>query len=278
MASQQVDGVRRSSRRQHSNLAVLTNTDELKIEQMCIAFDELSTVFQALDTAAKELDIPLAPYLPEPKSFKEILRLPNDIQAAWIKAIRKEIKFLIENETFRRGEPLKLGDEVIPAMLIFKAKVTSRGYLDKLKARCCARGDLQQKSEEPDALWSPCVFARTFKMFVAEAVKRKKRIKQLDFIGAFCQGFMKKILFLQLPREYSQLLPEYAEYFSKTLLIQKSLYGTYIAAKVWNSDLTEWLTTNEFIKFTQSTVDPSLFVYRKGNDYLYLIIYVDDSL
>jgi hypothetical protein len=111
--------------------------------------------------------------------------LGKEIQEDWIKTIRKEITFLVENGTFRRGEKPKDGDEIIPAMVIFKAKLTSRGYLDKLKARCIARGDLQQKSAEED-VWSPCMFGRTFKMFVADAAKRKNAIKQLDFIGAFC--------------------------------------------------------------------------------------------
>ena len=56
-------------------------------------------------------------------------------------------------------------------MIIFKAKVTSRGFLDKLKACCVEQGDLQVKSNDPEHLWSPCVFARTFKVFVDEAVK-----------------------------------------------------------------------------------------------------------
>ena len=63
-------------------------------------------------------------------------------------------------------------------MINFKAKVTSRGFLDKLKAHCVARGDLQVKSNDPEHLWSPCVFARTFKVFVAEAVRRNKVIKK----------------------------------------------------------------------------------------------------
>ena len=69
-------------------------------------------------------------------------------------------------------QQIQNGDEVIPCMLFFKAKVTSRGYLDKLKSRCVARGDLQVKSNDPEHLWSPCVFARTFKMFIAEAVSK----------------------------------------------------------------------------------------------------------
>ena len=121
---------------------------------------------------------------------------------------------------------------MIPCMLVYKAKITSHGFLDKLKARCVARGDLQIKSNDPEYLWSPCVFARTFKVFIAEAVKRGKPVKQLDFIGAFCQAYMRTRLFLQLPKEYAYLLPEYAKYFEAPRLLLKSLYGTDIAAKV----------------------------------------------
>jgi hypothetical protein len=132
----------------------------LKEEQMYTAFDEMEAAFSAVTKAAELQDVPISPYLPEPKSLKDINFLPDSIPNDWIKSIRKEVKFLIENGTFKRGEKLQVGDEVIPAMIIFKAKVTSRGYLDKLKARCVARGDLQQKSAEED-VWSPCVFGRT---------------------------------------------------------------------------------------------------------------------
>ena len=73
----------------------------------------------------------------------------------------------------------------MPYMLIFKAKVTSCGCLDKLKACCVAQGDPQVKSNDPDHLWSPFVFARIFKAFVAESVKHNRPIKQLDYVGAF---------------------------------------------------------------------------------------------
>lgn len=276
--TQIIDGIRRSSR--VNNESSFSLNEDLKHEQMYLAFQEIEHVFQLIDDAAAALDIPIGPYLPEPKRIDDFSVMPIDIKEAWIKSIQKEVKFIIENETFKRGEEPIIGDEIIPAMLIFKAKVTSRGYLDKLKTRCVARGDLQQKSEDPDNLWSPCVFARTFKMFVAQAVKRLKIIKQLDFIGAFCQGVMKDRLFIQLPKEYARFVPEYAELFEKPQLIQKSLYGTDVAAKVWNSDLTDWLTTNDKIPFAQSEVDPSLFIHRneKSGDYLYLIIYTDDCL
>ena len=168
---------------------------------------------------------------------------------------------------------------MVPSIVIFKAKITSCGFLDKLNAICVARGDLQHTSIDPDVLWSPCVFERTFKMFVAQAVKHNRPINQLDFIGAFCQALVKDCQLLQLPKEYSHLLPpEYVECFDKPQLLSKSIYALNIAAKAWEEDLTEWFTLNSVIKFTVSEVDASLFVYRHGNDFIYLIIYNDDCL
>ena len=115
-------------------------------------------------------------------------------------------------------------------------------------------------------------------MFVAEAVKHGKPINQLDFIGAFCQGLVKDRIFLQLPKEYAHLLPQYKEYFESPQLLVRSIYGLNVAAKVWNQDLTEWLTTNKEVQFHQSEVDPSLLVHRNGDEFIYLIIYVDDCL
>ena len=284
MGSQTIDGVRKSTqvrnkKSENASFVDIADMELEKLERILQTFGENEAVFTTLTEAAKEIDVPLDQYLPEPQSLDEIMRLPPQIQRDWLAACKKEFKFIIENETLDGGEQeLQVGDEVIPCMLIFKAKVTSRGFLDKLKARCVACGDLQVKSNDPEHLWSPCVFSRTFKMFVAEAVKRGRPIRQLDFIGAFCQAYMKSRLFLQLPKEFAFLLPEYAKYFEKPRLLNKSLYGTDVAAKVWNQDLTEWLTTNTIVPFHQSEVDPSLFVHRNGEEYIFMVIYVDDSL
>ena len=83
---------------------------------------------------------------------------------------------------------------------------------------------------------------------------------------------------MTLPQEYKEVVLELAEYFNGPKLICKSLYGTDVAAEVWNQDLTDWLTTNEIVQFKQSEVNPSLFIHRKGEEYIFLIVYIDDSL
>ena len=245
---------------------------------MMTALEKASQIYFKICNSATVEDVPIALYLTEPKNLRQIKQLALEIRNSWIKAIIKELKFIIDNNTFRRGEEAMEGDEVVPSIIVFKAKITSRGFLDKLKARCVARGDLQHTSDDPDVLWYPCVFAWTFKLFVAEAVRHNRPINQLDFIGAFCQALVKERLFLQFPQEYAELVPEYAEYFQKPQLLAKSIYGLNIAAKAWNEDLTEWLRTNTQIPFCQSEVDASLFIHRDGENFIYLIVYVDDCL
>ena len=38
------------------------------------------------------------------------------------------------------------------------------------------------------------------------------------------------------------------------------------------------LVTNSIVPFKQSQVDPSLYVHRDGDEYIFMVIYVDDSL
>ena len=259
--------------------------DGLYISALCDGMDEFESAFEAVQEAAKSTndddgDIDIDPYLPEPRNKGDFAKLPPEIQKDWIKSIQKEIKFLVNNKTFDLNTVKESGDECIPGMFVFKAKLTSRGHLDKLKSRMVARGDLQRQTVGDT--WSPCVFNRTFKAFVTHAVQHVRPIQQLDFIGAFCQAQMKYKLFLQLPKEFAEYVPEYKEYFERPILLAKSIYGTTIAAKFFNDDLATWLTTNTDMKFYRSEVDPCLFIHRsmEGNKTvaLFLIVYVDDCL
>jgi hypothetical protein len=175
----EINCIRRSWRLQQTNEdAYFLHSSKGFIEQ---TIEGCEHVFSSLEEGAKLEDVDITSYLPEPKNLCQIEQCHPKIKEDWIKAVCKEVKFLIENETFKRGETPNSSDEIIPAICVFKAKVTSCGYLDKLKARCVAHGDLQKKSDPVD-VWAPCMFARTFKVFECQAVKHGWTIKQLDFI------------------------------------------------------------------------------------------------
>ena len=71
-------------------------------------------------------------------------RLSDDIKKPWIKANPKEIKNLINNQTFLVQDPDK-GEPVNPCMDVYKYKIQSDGIIDNLKLIIVVRGDLQNK-------------------------------------------------------------------------------------------------------------------------------------
>ena len=70
--------------------------------------------------------------------------ISDGISKAWLKATLKDIKNLIDNQTFL-VEYTEKDDTVTPFMDVYKAKIQYDGSLDKLKMRFLVIGDLQNK-------------------------------------------------------------------------------------------------------------------------------------
>ena len=83
-------------------------------------------------------------FIPEPRKFSEVTKLSQNIKKTWIKSTLKEIKNIINNQTFLI-EDQNEGEPVTPCMDVYKAKIQSDGSLDKLKLRIVVRGDPQNK-------------------------------------------------------------------------------------------------------------------------------------
>ena len=79
-----------------------------------------------------------------------------------------------------------------------------------------------------------------------------------------------------LPKEFEQLLPEYAEWFGTPLRLVKALYGDTTANKCWDDELSSWLVDD--YGFQRCLSEPSIFVKKEGDHELVLINAVDDQL
>ena len=154
-------------------------------------------------------------FIPEPRNFAEVIKLSENIRNPWLKATIKEIKNLVNNQTFMIEDP-KDGEPVTPCMDVYKANIQSNGSLDKLKLRIVVRGDLKNKEMVGDN-WSLTASMRTLKYFLAYTSKHKARVHQLDFIGAFLQAKVKNRVFVKLNMRYADYFPEYAQYFGRAL-------------------------------------------------------------
>ena len=103
----------------------------------------VNDIFQEL-TPLGESGSEFSHFIPEPRNFYEVTKLPDNMRKPWIKATLKEINTLINNQTFLI-EDQNEGEPVTPYMDVYKAKIQSDGSLDKLKFRILVRGDLHNK-------------------------------------------------------------------------------------------------------------------------------------
>ena len=118
-------------------------------------------------------------------------KLSENINKPWLKATLKEIKNIINNQTFII-EDQNEGEPVTSCMDVYKAKIQSDGSLDKLKLRIVVRGDLHNKEMVGDT-WSSTASMRNFKFFLADAAKHKAGVHNLYFIGAFLKSKVRNI-------------------------------------------------------------------------------------
>ena len=134
--------------------------------------------------------------IPELRNFSEVTNILENIWKPWLKATLKEVKNLINNQTFLI-EDQNEGEPVTPCIDVSKAKIQYDGSLDRIKLRILVRGNLQNKELVGD-IWSPTASMSTLKYFLADSAKHKARGHQLDFIGAFLQSKVKNRVFVKL--------------------------------------------------------------------------------
>ena len=106
---------------------------------------------------------------------------------------------------------------------------------------------------------------------MADAVKKKSRVYQLDFIGAFLQAKFKNRVFVKLDFRYAYYFTEYSNYFGRALMVLNSMYGMTNYGKLFADESTEWLLKEVFI---QSQCQMSIYYKyaRDGKIYYCLIL------
>eukprot|EP00957_Ditylum_brightwellii_P147452 11227961-Ditylum_brightwellii.AAC.1 len=147
--------------------------------------------------------------------------------------------------------------------------------MENLKTQVVARGDLQHRDEFTDT-WSSCASMKRLSKFSIIAAKLLKRVKQVDFIGAYLQAKATGRFFIRLPDIYKQYFPTMSKYFGRPLRLRKVIYGLTLSGKLWVTEFSEWLLNQGFI---QSKAEPAYFIlYKDKKTWLRLIFYIDDML
>ncbi|GKA91067.1 ribonuclease H-like domain-containing protein [Tanacetum coccineum] len=158
----------------------------------------------------------------------------------WKEAMLDEYNALITNKTWVLV-PRPANVNVVRSIWLFKHKFNADDSLSRYKARLVANGRSQQQGIDYDKTFSPVVKSPTIRTVLSLAISRDWPIHQLDVKNAFLHGHLSETVYMHQP--LSVLL----------VMLHESV-------------------------FQHSKTDSSLFVFHRGPDIAYLLLYMNDII
>ncbi|GJX45636.1 ribonuclease H-like domain-containing protein [Tanacetum coccineum] len=138
------------------------------------------------------------------------------------------------------------------------------GSLSKYKARLVANRHNQQ-GIDCNETFSLVVKPATIHTVLSLAVSRDWPVHQQDVKNAFLHGHLSEMVYMHQPSTH----PDYVCHW------QCSLYALKQAPHAWFQCFASFA---KWIGFQHSKIDTSLFIFHRGSDIAYLLLYVDDII
>jgi hypothetical protein len=181
--------------------------------------------------------------------------------------MEEEYAALLANHTWDLV-PCPPGTNMVTGKWLFRHKLTSNSSLDRYKARWVLRGFTQHSEVDYDETFSPVVKFATVRTVFSLALSRDWVIHQLNVKNVFLHGTLTETVYCSQPTGFiNEARPELV------YQLNHSLYDLKQAPRAWYSRFTSYLAS---IGFVEAKSDMSLFIYRCGDDTVFLLLFVDD--
>ena len=203
----------------------------------------------------------------EPANYSDVMESKDS--SLWKLAIADEYDSLIKNNTWTLTL-LPPGRVAIKSRWLFKIKTGAEGTAPRYKARLVAKGYSQRSGIDYGETYAPVAKHDTLRVILSIVAAYDLEMIQLDIKTAFLYGELNEEIYLQQPEGYVA-----ADKENHVCHLHKSLYGLKQASRVWNRHFDTFL--KEFGLQT-STADPCLYIRRQKDEFIIVVIWVDDGL
>lgn len=198
-------------------------------------------------------------------TYRDILRMPNNLKMEWLEACLSEIKSLEERHVFEYCE-LPKGRKAIANRWVFDIKSDGRK-----KARLVIKGFSQIEGIDYNEIFSPVVRFESVRVILAFAALNNWCLEALDVKTAFLYGELDEEIYMSQPQGFERKGEE-----QKVLRLRKAIYGLKQAALAWWKQLSDSL---KLLGFTRLYSDSGIFIHQHHDDTLVVILaYVDDIM
>ncbi|KAK8949180.1 MLP-like protein 423 [Platanthera zijinensis] len=174
------------------------------------------------------------------------------------------VTWSVEYEKLKEDAP---GAETIKE---FALKLKADGSFERCKARLVTRGFSQQYREDYEEMFSPVAKRTLVLVVIALAACQGWRMWQLDVNNDFLYGEIDKDIFMVQPPGY--VSEDHPGHFCK---LRKTLYVLKQTSRAWYGKITEYLQFCGYFAFDSNS---SLFVKKKGELHVLVLLYVDDMI
>eukprot|EP00873_Tetraselmis_striata_P034073 jgi/Tetstr1/454337/TSEL_004016.t1 len=155
---------------------------------------------------------------------------------------------------------------------VFKTKRNADGSLARYKARLVAKGFSQVHGIDYNDTFAPTVKFTTLRIIFSLAAHYGMELEQTDIDCAFLYADLEEDIYMTQAPEFEQQGPNGEELVYH---LKKSVYGLKQAPHDWYLKLREHMLGQGF---AQLKTDPGAYIYRSGNTFSIVVIYVDDIL
>nr|GEW77723.1 hypothetical protein [Tanacetum cinerariifolium] len=130
--------------------------------------------------------------------------------------------------------------------------------------------DAQKEGVDFEESFAPVARLEVDRLFISYTARKSFIVYHMDVKTAFVYGPLKEEVYLNQPDGFVD--PYYPD---KVYRLKKALYGLKQAPRAWSDELSNFLVSKGFSK---SSIDPTLFITKHGEDILLVQIYVDDII
>ncbi|CAA7028219.1 unnamed protein product [Microthlaspi erraticum] len=180
-------------------------------------------------------------------------------------------------ESLFKNKTWKLVDRVatqrpIGCRWIFTRKAGIVGVENpRFKARLVAKGYSQKEGIDYQEIFSPVVKHVSVRFLLSMVVHFNMELQQMDVKTAFLHGYLDETIYMEQPEGY-----EDERYPDKVCLLQRSLYGLKQSPRQWNTRFDSFMQSHKYVR---SEYDSCVYFKElRRNEYVYLLLYVDDIL
>lgn len=185
----------------------------------------------------------------------------------WSEAMDEE---LAKMEKYRVWDQVPYEKQrVMTGKWVFTRKIDGEtGRPSAYKARFVAQGSRQIEGKDYHELFASVVHKDSIRVFLAIVNHEDLECHQVNIKGAFLNGEIDADIWVKPPEGSN--IPA-----NQVLKLRKSLYGLKQSPRLFNQTLDRWLKS---VGMTQCKTDECVYIRRRGNKVLMLLVHVDNQL